>query len=86
VCCKLSGLLTEADLRGWREEDLLPYSEHVVACFGRERVMFGSDWPVATLATTYQRWVDTLDELTADWSEEAKRKLWNENARRFYRL
>jgi len=84
--CKISGATTEANLAHWTIEDVKPYVLHALDVFGEDRVLFGSDWPVATLATTYRRWVDTLDELTADWSDTAKRKLWGENARRFYRL
>jgi L-fuconolactonase len=84
--CKISGATTEAHHDRWTIEDVKPYVLHALDVFGEDRVVFGSDWPVSTQATTYRRWVDTIDELTADWSEAAKRKLWNENARRFYRL
>jgi L-fuconolactonase len=83
---KISGVATEADNENWTVEDIKPYVMHVLESFGEDRVVFGSDWPVATLATPYRRWVDTLDQLTADWSESARRKLWNENAKTFYRL
>jgi len=53
VSCKLSGLVTEADWEAWRPQDVLPYARHVLDAFGPERVMFGSDWPVATLAGRY---------------------------------
>ena len=86
VVCKVSGLVTEADHRSWTAEDLRPYVEHVLACFGEDRVCFGGDWPVALQASGYRRWVETLDALTAQLSAEARRKLWGENARRFYRL
>jgi L-fuconolactonase len=86
VLCKISGMVTEADHERWEAEDLRPYVEHVLAAFGEDRVMFGGDWPVALLATEYRRWVETLDTLTAHLSPEAKRKLWADNARRFYRL
>ncbi|MGN6562769.1 MAG: amidohydrolase family protein [Thermomicrobiales bacterium] len=86
VICKVSGLVTEADHAHWTPDDLAPYVAHVLDCFGEDRVAFGGDWPVATQATTYPRWVETLDGLTADLSPAAKRKLWAENARRFYRL
>ena len=63
-----------------------PYVMHALEVFGEDRVVFGSDWPVCTLATPYARWVETLDELTADWTDAARAKLWRENAIRFYRL
>lgn len=53
VCCKLSGLVTEADWSGWRRSDFTPYLEVAVAAFGPERLMFGSDWPVCLLAAEY---------------------------------
>ncbi len=86
VVCKISGLVTEADHQNWTEADLVPYVNHVLAAFGEERVLFGSDWPVALLASDYTRWVQTLDNLTAGLSAEARGKLWAGNARRFYRL
>jgi len=86
VICKVSGMVTEADHQHWSAEDLRPYVEHVLECFGEDRVAFGGDWPVVTEASTYRRWVETLDALTSGLSPAAKRKLWAENARRFYRI
>jgi L-fuconolactonase len=86
VMCKVSGLVTEADHAGWTPDDLAPYVAHVLEVFGEDRVVFGGDWPVVLQAASYRRWVETLDALTAHLSAEAKRKLWAENARRFYRL
>lgn len=86
VVCKLSGLVTEAERQNWTVEQLEPYVQHVLAVFGEDRVVFGGDWPVVLLAAEYRRWVDTLDALTASLPEAARRKLWAENARRFYRL
>jgi L-fuconolactonase len=53
VHCKISGMITEADTTSWRVCDLVPYVHHVAACFGPERLMFGSDWPVCRLAGDY---------------------------------
>ena len=86
VVCKMSGVVTEAKWDSWTIEDVAPYVLHVLETFGEDRVMYASDWPVATQATTYRRWVDTLDALTVDWSEAALRKLWAENARAAYQL
>jgi L-fuconolactonase len=86
VVCKISGMVTEADHARWTASDLAPYVAHVLEVFGAERVMFGGDWPVALLASSYRRWVETLDALTAQLAPEARRKLWAENARRVYRL
>jgi L-fuconolactonase len=86
VICKISGMVTEADPVRWTADDLRPYVEHVLESFGEERVAFGGDWPVALLASPYERWVETLDALTSGLPEAAKRRLWAENARRFYRM
>ena len=60
--------------------------EHALNVFGEDRVLFGSDWPVVTQAATYQRWVETVEAITRDFSDEQKDKLWRQNAVRFYRL
>ncbi len=86
VICKVSGAVTEADHDRWTPDDLRPYVEHVLESFGEDRVAYGGDWPVVLNASPYRRWVDTLDQLTTTLSPTAKRKLWSENAKRFYRL
>lgn len=86
VVCKISGLATEADHAAWTEEELLPYLDHAIACFGFDRVLFGGDWPVSTLATDYARWVRLVDRAIAGASGEEKRKLFRDTARRVYRL
>lgn len=86
VACKISGMVTEADHYEWTIEDIAPYLQHVLTTFGEDRVMFGGDWPVMLLASTYQRWLETVDTLTAHLSPSAQRKFWSENARRIYRL
>jgi L-fuconolactonase len=86
VVCKVSGVVTEADHTGWVPSDVAPYINHVLASFGEDRVLFGGDWPVVTLASSYKTWVATLTELTAQRSEEANKRLWADNARRVYRL
>lgn len=86
VVCKISGMTTEADHAAWQPDDLAPYLTHVLESFGEDRVMFGGDWPVSLQSTTYTEWVHTVDQLTASLSDKAKKKLWNTNARRVYRL
>lgn len=86
VVCKVSGVVTNTAGQNWKVEEIRPYVLHVLDCFGEDRVVFGSDWPVVTLASTYRRWYDALQEITLDFSAGAKRKLWWENGRRFYRL
>ena len=86
VECKISGLATEAGSEAWTREDLKPYIDHVIEAFGIDRVMYGGDWPVSLLATTYEEWVETLVWATANLGAEAQDKLFRQNARRFYRL
>ena len=86
VYCKISGLVTEADHENWTREDLKPYIDHVIDCFGFDRVMYGGDWPVATLATVYPRWLDALEWAVRGCSEEESRKLFHDNAKRIYKL
>jgi L-fuconolactonase len=86
VCCKISGMVTEADRANWTPDDLAPYLAHVLEVFGEDRILYGGDWPVVLNASSYRRWAETLDALTAHLPDAAKRKLWAENARRFYRL
>jgi predicted TIM-barrel fold metal-dependent hydrolase len=86
VVCKISGIVTNADPQKWTAAELRPYVNHVIESFGWERVMFGSDWPVCTLAASFQQWVETLMLLTREAGEENQRKLFQLNARRVYKL
>jgi L-fuconolactonase len=86
VWCKMSGLVTEADHEKWIPADLQPYIDHVLASFGFDRVIYGGDWPVAFQATTYPRWVQTLEDAVAGCSEQELRKLFRDNAIAFYKL
>lgn len=85
--CKISGIVTEADHRSWTIEDLRPYVEHVVECFGFDRLMFGSDWPVCLQAASYDQVIAAVKQiLSQKLDESAERKLFGENAVRFYKL
>jgi L-fuconolactonase len=86
VSCKISGMVTEADHAAWQPSDLEPFIEVVLDAFGEDRVLFGSDWPVALLASSYHRWYETLESLTSSLPASARRKLWAENARRIYHI
>jgi L-fuconolactonase len=86
VVCKISGVATEADHGAWTREQLRPYIEHVIDSFGFDRVMFGSDWTVATLALDYPTWVDILDEVLIHASSDEKRHFWRGTAIKAYRL
>lgn len=85
ACCKLSGLVTEAG-RGWSVDRLRHYMAHVLDCFGTDRVIWGSDWPVVTLAASYAEWVEACDELLAGLTQGERDAIYGGNARRFYGL
>jgi len=85
VFCKVSGMVTEADLAHWSVSDLQPYVAHVWSVFGPDRLMFGSDWPVCTLAASYDRVIEATDTIIATLaSQEEKSAFFGENSRRFY--
>ncbi|PBC59743.1 amidohydrolase [Streptomyces sp. Tue6028] len=82
--CKLSGLVTEADPADWTVEDLRPYADTVLDAFGPARLMFGSDWPVCTLAATYGRVVDATRELLSGLDGEETEAVLSGTATRVY--
>jgi predicted TIM-barrel fold metal-dependent hydrolase len=86
VSCKISGLVAYADSERWTAEDLRPFVEHVIAAFGWDRILFGSDWPVCTLSASYRQWVEALQALTHEAGETNQKKLFYDNAIRVYRL
>lgn len=86
VWCKISGVSTEADHANWTREQLRPYIDHTLETFGFDRCMFGSDWHVAGLASTYPQWVEIVDWVAAGASPDEKRKLFRDTAIGFYRL
>ncbi len=85
VCCKLSGLATEmAD--SLTLDAAKPYADHVLACFGPDRLMWGSDWPVLNLRTTYNAWQDWTLAWLKPQSEATRDAVFGGTARRFYQL
>ncbi|WP_428832436.1 amidohydrolase family protein [Amycolatopsis dongchuanensis] len=86
VDCKLSGLVTGADWDRWSVRDLRPYADHALGLFGPERILFGSDWPVCTLAADYERVVRTAETLTEALSENERAGVFGGNAVRVYGL
>ena len=87
VGCKLSGLITEADWRGWTEEDLQPYVEHVLRAFAPSRLLYGSDWPVSILAGGYAPWWQALTRLTdSSFDRDSRAAALGETAKRVYEL
>ncbi|MFJ8007017.1 amidohydrolase family protein [Streptomyces fagopyri] len=83
---KVSGLVTEADLVRWTVDDLRPYAETALAAFGPGRLMFGSDWPVCTLAASYAQVVAVSAELTDVLDEGERADVFGGTALRVYRL
>ena len=86
VHCKISGVTTEADHKNWTREQLKPYIAHTIDVFGFDRVMYGGDWHVLELAGTYPQWVEIVDWVVDSATPAEKRKLFRDNAIRFYRL
>jgi L-fuconolactonase len=86
VFCKVSGMVTEADRQRWQPSDFWPYLDVVFAAFGSERIMFGSDWPVCTLAGAYADVVKIVSDYVQQLAREEQAAFWGETARRFYRL
>jgi L-fuconolactonase len=91
VYCKLSGLVTEAAYLTWSEEevplnDFAPYLDIVLDSFGAARLMFGSDWPVCTLAATYDEVYDIVNEYIFKLSPDEQADIMGETATRFYQL
>ncbi len=83
---KVSGMITEADWRHWKPADLKPYVEKAIELFGVDRVMYGSDWPVCTVAGSYAQVFEALLKCLASLTEAEKAKVLGENARGFYGL
>jgi L-fuconolactonase len=83
--CKISGTVARAP-KGWTAETLAPVINYCLDQFGPDRVVFGSDWPVCTLAATYRQWVTALKEIIAERPLKDQRKLLHDNAVQFYKL
>ena len=72
--CKLSGLVTEADWTQWTPDDIRPYLDVAFDCFGADRLLVGSDWPVCTLAADYARTIALIDDYMAEDGRGARRR------------
>lgn len=86
VCCKVSGLVTEAVWRQWKRADFRPYLDVAIAAFGPERLMFGSDWPVCLLSAEYADVVGIVEEFIETLSPTEQDRIWSGTASRFYGL
>ena len=86
VVCKVSGLVTEAKWHEWKTQDFKVYVDHLIEIFTPQRLMFGSDWPVATLGGSYSQVINLAEELTSGFSEGENDDFWSGTAIRAYRL
>ncbi len=86
MLCKISGMVTEGDWRNWSEADFSPYLDVIFECFGAERIMFGSDWPVCKLAGEYNQVLQIVENYISKFSKEEQKKIMGENAINFYNL
>jgi L-fuconolactonase len=80
-------MVTEAKWHQWSDSDFAPYVDHIIDSFTPQRIMFGSDWPVALLATqSYSDVVRLAEKLTSQLSESEKGLFWGENASAKYKV
>lgn len=86
VHCKVSGMVTEADWDRWQTVDMHPYMKHVFDCFGPQRLMFGSDWPVCQVAAPYGSVLELVESFVRQHGPDAEAQVMGGNARDFYRL
>ena len=86
VVCKVSGIVTEADWKNWNIKDIKPYFDIILENFGANRLMYGSDWPVCTLAGSYSEVFNLAENLAQELSPTEKTSFWSGCANRAYRL
>ncbi|WP_299468914.1 amidohydrolase family protein [uncultured Gimesia sp.] len=86
VMCKISGIIATATKGGWRPEDLKQNINFCLDTFGEDRVFFGGDWPVCTLKSSFESWLNSLKWIVQDRPETFQRKLFHDNAETFYCL
>jgi predicted TIM-barrel fold metal-dependent hydrolase len=87
LVCKVSGFIASAPARGkWTPEELAPVINHTLDSFGPDRVMFGGDWPVVLRTASYKEWITALREIVKGRKEEEQKKLFHDNAVRFFGL
>lgn len=86
VHCKLSGMVTEANWHNWKYDDIEPFMDEVFEAFGAERIMYGSDWPVCLVAGSYGDQFSVVASYISRLTENEKRNVLGENAKRFYNL
>lgn len=86
VYCKLSGMVTEADIRNWKQADFTPYLEVALEAFGPDRLMFGSDWPVCLVAADYPQMKKIVTDFIGTLTPAEQARIMGGNAAAFYKL
>jgi L-fuconolactonase len=86
VFCKISGLITEADHKNWKKENIFPYLDIVFEAFSYDRLLFGSDWPVCLLAGSYKQVKNLVEDYLCNIEIENREKIFGKNARSFYNI
>ena len=86
VCCKVSGMVTEANWSKWKPQNFRPYLDVVFAAFGEDRLMFGSDWPVCLLSGSYEEVFGIVRDYSQQFSEKTREKIFGGNVAKFYRV
>jgi len=86
VFCKLSGMVTEANWNSWKQEDFIPYMETLLEVFGPNRLLFGSDWPVCTVAAKYEQVLGIVTNFISSLSQAEQAHIMGQNAIDFYNL
>lgn len=86
VHCKISGMVTEADMRNWKKADFRPYLDIVVEAFGMHRIMYGSDWPVCLAAGSYEQVIGIVKNYFSGYSDAEQIAFFKTNASSFYHL
>jgi L-fuconolactonase len=86
VHCKISGMVTEAEWQFWKQSDFTKYLDVIVKSFGINRVMYGSDWPVCTLAAKYEQQYNIVKDYFSKFSPSEQELFFGVNATKFYSL
>lgn len=86
VYCKVSGLATEADWKSWKLDNFVQYIDHVIKCFGKNRVCFGSDWPVCLLAASFEESIEIVQQKLSEFTIKETEGFWGGVATSFYGL
>ena len=84
VFCKISGMTTEGEWNNWKPSDFNVYLDTIVKAFGTDRLMYGSDFPVCTLAATYEAQLNIITVYFSTFTNLEKKKIMGDNASKFY--